>query len=108
MQLVYGYLPLVLGGNLAHYLNMWLEESGRILPVTLATFGLDAANFNLPVFVAHPAVIAFLQGVTLIVAVVLSWALTQKISRQSLRQLLPQHLVTLLLAIGMWVLIVPA
>jgi transcriptional regulator with AAA-type ATPase domain/NAD-dependent dihydropyrimidine dehydrogenase PreA subunit len=107
VQLAYGYLPLVLGGNLAHYLNMWLEESGRILPITLATLGLDAANFDLPIVVAHPAVIAFLQGVTLIVAVVLSWVLTQKIARQSVRQLLPQHLVILILAIGMWVLIVP-
>jgi hypothetical protein len=51
-------------------------------------------------------VIAFLQGTTLIVGVLLSIILTQKIARQSLRLLLPQHLITVFLAIGMWQVIV--
>ncbi|MGL4880997.1 MAG: 4Fe-4S binding protein, partial [Waterburya sp.] len=40
VEVAYGYLPLVLAGNLAHYLRLGLTEGGRILPVTMATFGL--------------------------------------------------------------------
>jgi transcriptional regulator with AAA-type ATPase domain/NAD-dependent dihydropyrimidine dehydrogenase PreA subunit len=90
VELAYGYLPLVLAANLAHYLRLGLTEAGRIMPVTFATFGLGTAN--LPVAVAHPAVLAFLQAVTLIVGFWLSVVLTQKIARQPLWNLLPQHL----------------
>jgi transcriptional regulator with AAA-type ATPase domain/NAD-dependent dihydropyrimidine dehydrogenase PreA subunit len=103
-ELAYGYLPLVLAGNLAHYLRLWLNEAGRILPISFATFGLNGNG--LPILVAHPAVIAFLQGTTLIVGVLLSIILTQKIARQPFRLLLPQHLITVVLAIGMWQVIV--
>ncbi|MBE9169626.1 sigma 54-interacting transcriptional regulator [Pleurocapsales cyanobacterium LEGE 06147] len=104
IELAYGYLPLVLAGNLAHYLRLWLNEAGRILPTSFATFGLSGNG--LPILVAHPAVIAFLQGTTLIVGVLLSIILTQKIARQPLKLLLPQHLVTVILAISMWQVIV--
>ncbi len=104
IELAYGYLPLVLAGNLAHYLRLGLTEGGKILPVTMATFGLSGEN--LPVLVAHPAVIAFLQGTTLIFGVLLSILLTQKIARQPLKFLLPQHLVTTILGIGMWQIII--
>ncbi|MBW4576505.1 MAG: sigma 54-interacting transcriptional regulator [Aphanothece sp. CMT-3BRIN-NPC111] len=104
IELAYGYLPLVLGANVAHYLNLGLGEAGRILPVTMATFGLSGQG--LPVLVAHPAVIEFLQGTTLIVSVLLTIVLTQKIARQPLRSLLPQHLAAVLLAASLWVIIV--
>ncbi|MFB2972124.1 sigma 54-interacting transcriptional regulator [Aerosakkonema sp. BLCC-F183] len=100
VEFAYGYLPLVLGGNLAHYLQMGLGEAGRILPLTLATFGFSGEG--LPVLVAHPATIAFLQGTTLIFSVLLSIVLTQKIARQPLRFLLPQHLATIVLAASLW------
>jgi transcriptional regulator with AAA-type ATPase domain/NAD-dependent dihydropyrimidine dehydrogenase PreA subunit len=100
IELAYGYLPLVLAGNLAHYLHLGLGEAGRILPVTMATFGL--AGENLPVLIAHPAVISFLQGTCLIFGVFLSILLTQKIAHQPFKFLLPQHLATVVLAIGMW------
>ncbi|GBE94446.1 sigma 54-interacting transcriptional regulator [Nostoc cycadae] len=103
-ELAYSYLPLVLGGNLAHYLHLGLAEGGRILPVTLATFGLNSEH--LPVLIAHPAVISFLQGATLIFSVLLTIVLTQKIARQPLRSLFWQHLATIGLAASMWVLIV--
>lgn len=105
-ELAYGYLPLVLAGNLAHYLQLGLGEGGRILPVTMATFGWQGES--LPILVAHPAVIAFLQGSTLILGVLLSVALTQKIARQSFKLLLPQHLVTLIFAIAFWQVIINA
>ncbi len=104
IQLAYGYLPIALGANLAHYLRLFLQEAGRILPVTWATFGMDGSY--LPIFIAHPAVIEFLQGTTLIVSVLLTWALTQKIAKQSWRSLLPQHLSTVILAIALWIIIV--
>ncbi len=105
-ELAYGYLPLVLGGNLAHYLRLGLGEGGRILPVFFATFGLDGGQ--LPVVVAHPAVIDFLQGTTIIVSVLLSILLTQKITRQPLRVMLSQHLAAIALGISMWQIIVSA
>ncbi|MEM7759769.1 MAG: cyclic nucleotide-binding domain-containing protein [Cyanobacteria bacterium P01_A01_bin.40] len=104
VELAYGYLPLVLAGNLAHYLRLGLSEGGRIIPVTMATFGLN--QVNLPILVAHPAVIAFLQGTCLIFGALLSILLTQKIARQSFKYLLAQHLAISLLAVGMWQVIV--
>jgi transcriptional regulator with AAA-type ATPase domain/NAD-dependent dihydropyrimidine dehydrogenase PreA subunit len=104
LELAYGYLPLILGGNLAHYLRLGLGEGGRILPVTFATLGLNGDG--LPIFVAHPAVIEFLQGVTLIFAGFLTVILTQKIARQSIRILVWQHLATIGLAASMWMIIV--
>jgi len=93
LALAYGYLPLVLGGTLAHYLWLGLTEAGRILPVTAATFGASPQFIaTLPVAVAHPAVIAFLQAVTLIVSVWMGVILTQNIARRPLLNLLPQHL----------------
>ncbi len=97
IYLAYGYLPLVLAGNLAHYLNLGLGEAGKILPVTLATFGLDGSN--LPVFVLHPATIAFLQTTVLILGVLCSIVVTQKIARQPFLLLIPQHLATGITAI---------
>ncbi|MBW4559137.1 MAG: sigma 54-interacting transcriptional regulator [Trichormus sp. ATA11-4-KO1] len=104
VELAYGYLPLVLGGNLAHYLRLGLGEGGRILPVTFATFGLSGEQ--LPILVAHPAVIDFLQGVTLIFSVLLTIVLTQKIARQPMRSLFWQHLVAVGLGVSMWAIIV--
>ncbi len=104
VELSYGYLPLVLAGNLAHYLRLGLGEGGRIFSVSFATFGLSGEA--LPVLVAHPAVISFLQGTTLIFAVFLSMFVTQKISHQPFKLLLPQHLATVVLAISMWWVIV--
>lgn len=101
-----GYLPLILGGSLAHYLRLGLNEAGRILPVTFATVGLNGAS--LPVLVAHPAVIAFLQGTTLVFSTLLTIFLTQKIARQPLRCLLWQHLASAVLALSMWKIIVSA
>ena len=104
VELAYGYLPLVLGANLAHYLRLGLGEAGRILPVTLATFGFSGQG--MPVLVAHPAVTAFLQGTTLIFSVLLTVILTQKIARQPLLVLLPQHIGAVVLGASLWVIIV--
>jgi transcriptional regulator with AAA-type ATPase domain/NAD-dependent dihydropyrimidine dehydrogenase PreA subunit len=104
VELAYGYLPLVLGGNLAHYLKLGLTEAGRVIPVTFATFGYSGAG--MPFAVAHPAVLAFLQAVTLIVSAWLSIFLTQKIARQPLYSLLPQHIATFAIGSLLWKVIV--
>lgn len=106
LELAYGYLPLVLGVTLAHYLKMGLTEAGQILPVSWATLGY--ANVALPAFAAHPAVIGFLQGSTLVLSLLLTWIVTQKIGRQSFKSLWPQHLTALSLIIGFWQIIVGA
>lgn len=103
-ELLYGYLPLVLGGSLAHYLRLGLTEAGQILPVTWATFGFSGTG--LPVWVAHPAVVSFLQGSTLVLSVCLTWVLTQKIARQPIPVLLPQHITSLGLGCCLWSIIV--
>lgn len=99
-ELAYGYLPLALCGNLAYYLHLGLGEAGRILPVTWATFGLNGSN--LPILVAHPAVITFLQGITLLFGVIITIILSQKISRQSIKILFPQHFSTVSLGFLFW------
>jgi transcriptional regulator with AAA-type ATPase domain/NAD-dependent dihydropyrimidine dehydrogenase PreA subunit len=102
-EIAYGYLPLVLAGNLAHYWYLFLNEAGRILPVSLATFGLS--SLNLPILIVHPAVINFISATTLIIGVILSIVLTQKIARQSFKLFLSQHLVIILSAWAMYCLI---
>lgn len=94
----------MLAGNLAYYLHLGLGEAGKILPLTLVTFGLSGNG--LPIFVAHPAVITFLQGTILIFGVLLSIILTQKIARQPFQWLFLQHLCTLMLGFGLWKVIV--
>ena len=91
-------------GTLAHYLRLGLTEAGQVLPVGAATIGLS--GINLPILVAHPAVIAFLQGTALSAGALLAIALTQKIARYPLRLMVPQHLCTLGLTASLWWLIV--
>jgi hypothetical protein len=70
----------------------------------MATFGFSGEG--LPVFVAHPAVIAFLQAVTLIAGTILTMILTQKIACQPMRSLLLQHLGAVVLGVCLWAIIV--
>ena len=79
--------------------RLGLSEGGRIIPVTFATFGLAMANPL--VWVAHPAVISFLQSVVLIASVFATVVLTQKIAQQSFWKLLPQHLAGVAIALLM-------
>lgn len=104
VELAYGYLPLVLGLTFAHYLRLGLGEAGQILPVAGATFGYSGTA--LPVLIAHPAVVAFLQGSVILGSILLTWVITQKIGRQSFRQLLPQHVTALGLGMMGWSVIV--
>ena len=104
IHLAYGYLPLVLAANLSHYLDLGLNEAGQIIPVTLATFNLNYTG--MPVIIADPAVITFLQGVTLIVGAILSIFLTRKIARQPFKILFPQDLAIIVFTVAIWSIIV--
>jgi transcriptional regulator with AAA-type ATPase domain/NAD-dependent dihydropyrimidine dehydrogenase PreA subunit len=104
ITMAYGYLPLVLGGNLAHYFKLGLGEGGQIIPIAFATFG-QVSN-NLPSFIAPSAVITFLQGLTLIVALIVTFFLTQKIAKRSIRSTMPQHLASICLLVTLWLSIV--
>ncbi len=106
LELAYGYLPIVLGSSLAHYLRLGLTEAGRIIPVTIATFGADTQSLSLPIAVADSAVIAFLQGVAFIFSFWLSAFLTQKIARQPIWNLLPQHVAMATIGSMLWVITV--
>jgi transcriptional regulator with AAA-type ATPase domain/NAD-dependent dihydropyrimidine dehydrogenase PreA subunit len=103
LDLAYGYLPFVLGSSIAHYLRLGLTEAGRLLPVTAATFGIES---DLPIAVAHPAVISFLQSVALIGAFWLSVFLTQRIAKQTVLKLIPQYFGMIAIAIPLWKIIV--
>lgn len=111
LTLAYGYLPLLLFASLAHYLLLGLSEAGQIIPVFWATWGYTTAAHTVggaPTFeiIAHPAVIAFLQGTALLTGAMLSILLTQKIGRQPWIKLLPQHSVTISVTALLWQLIV--
>ena len=103
IQIAYGWLPIVLFSSLAHYLSLGLTEAGRIIPVSLASFGLASTG---PVIVADPAVIAFLQGTSLIFGALLSIMLTQRIAQQSWFKLAPIHGFTLVMTAELYCLIV--
>ncbi len=102
LELVYGYLPLILGGTLAHYLQLGLVEAGQVLPVTWATLGMSGTH--LPVVIADQSVITFLQGVTLLLAGFLSVILTQQMAKQPLRILWPQSVGIGFIGFTLWIL----
>ncbi len=104
LELAYGWLPLVLGANLAHYLHLGLTEAGQVLPVGFASFGL--ADPGLPIWVAHPAVVAFLQGTTLVFGWLLSALLLRKIARQPFRTLVLPLATMLGVTTALWMLLV--
>jgi transcriptional regulator with AAA-type ATPase domain/NAD-dependent dihydropyrimidine dehydrogenase PreA subunit len=103
LALAYGYLPLLLFASLAHYLLLGLTEAGQIVPVFWATWGGSGPGGSI---VAHPAVIAFLQGTALIFGAFLSIVLTQKIARQPWPKLAFQHGFTVGATVLLWQLIV--
>lgn len=111
LRLAYGYLPLVLFASLAHYLLLGLTEAGRLIPVFSRSWpSLWPETFapwaEQAIVIAHPAVIAFLQGTALVTGALLTCLLTQKIGRQPWLKLLPQHGFTLGVTILLWQLIV--
>ena len=96
--------PQVWGATLSFYLRQLLEEAGRILPVTVATFGVDGDG--LPVFVADHAVTMFLQASTLLFGSACSLLLTRKIGQKPWLVLTPQCLTIVGLTAELYYLII--
>ncbi|WP_200324799.1 sigma 54-interacting transcriptional regulator [Sphaerospermopsis aphanizomenoides] len=93
LTVIYAYLPLTLAANLTHYIPAAITEAGQILPVLAHTFGYSGAG--LPTLSWNLDVAQFLQGVTLISAMVFSPYPLLRISKRSLFHNLP-HLLLML------------
>jgi polyferredoxin/CRP-like cAMP-binding protein len=90
---IYAYLPFTLAANLAHYIPAAITEAGEILPVLARSLGDSGAG--LPTLTWSPDVAAFLQGVTLLSALVFSPYPLMRITQRSWLSNLP-HLLLLL------------
>lgn len=102
LYLAYGYVPLVWAGTLAHYLEPLLGEAGKLLPITAAMVGWEDAQ--LPVAVAHPAVISFLQGGMLLFGAAASAILSRRIGGQPWAAIAPQVATIGLFTAELWAL----
>ncbi|KAG2494498.1 hypothetical protein HYH03_007267 [Edaphochlamys debaryana] len=88
LALSYGYLPLVWATTLSYYLKYLLGEGGEILKITAASVGWENAPVWAPT--ADPAVIAFVQGSTLLFGAAASAAMSRKLAGQPWSAFLPQ------------------
>jgi transcriptional regulator with AAA-type ATPase domain/NAD-dependent dihydropyrimidine dehydrogenase PreA subunit len=70
LTIIYAYLPFALAANLAYYVPSFMMEAGQILPVFARSLGFSGAG--LPSFTWSLDVAQFLQGVTLMSAMVFS------------------------------------
>ncbi|CAK9073900.1 unnamed protein product [Durusdinium trenchii] len=95
VKLAYSYLPLTWLGSLAHYLQLGLVEAGQVLPTAARTVeyfvrqlpGQEQADMQwlheveqrLPSVSFAPDVVAFLQGICIILAALFSLQLLNKL-----------------------------
>jgi NAD-dependent dihydropyrimidine dehydrogenase PreA subunit len=90
LTVIYAYLPFTLAANLAHYVPAAVTEAGQILPVLARTLGFSGAN--LPTLTWSSDVAAFLQGVTLLSALMFSVYPLLRITKRPLISNLPHLL----------------
>jgi polyferredoxin len=97
VELAYCYLPLTWLASLAFYLDLGMTEAGRVLVAAektlnyfiagvLGMFGVSnesALSIPVPVVVASPDVVAFLQGILLLAGAGFSSLLLRKLGRQT-------------------------
>ncbi|MEA5477902.1 cyclic nucleotide-binding domain-containing protein [Pseudanabaena galeata UHCC 0370] len=93
LRVIYAYLPLTLAVNLAHYIPAAVTEAGRLLPVLARTLG--SSGEHLFTLTWSLEVAQFLQGVTLLSAVIFSIYPLLRITGRSLLNNLP-HLLLIL------------
>lgn len=93
LTVIYAYLPLTLAANLAHYIPAAITEAGQILPVVARTLGYSGTG--LPSLTWSLDVAQFLQGVTLLSALVFSPYPLLRITQQPIHKNLP-HLLLML------------
>lgn len=104
LTIAYVYLPITLAANLAHYVPAAMTEAGQILPVAARTLGWSGAG--LPTLTWSLDVAQFLQGVTLISALVFSPYPLLRISQRSWLSNLPHILLMLGLTVGFFKLMI--
>jgi ferredoxin len=90
LRVIYAYLPLTLASNLAHYIPAAITEAGRLLPVLERTLG--SSGEHLFTLTWSLEVAQFLQGVTLLSAVIFSIYPLLRITGRSLFSNLPHLL----------------
>ncbi|MGK7898724.1 MAG: 4Fe-4S binding protein [Xenococcus sp. (in: cyanobacteria)] len=90
LTVIYAYLPMILGLNLAYYIPAAITEAGNILPVVGRTFGYSGAG--LPWLTWSVDVADFLQGFTLLSAIAFSIHPLLKISQRPFLSNLPHLL----------------
>jgi transcriptional regulator with AAA-type ATPase domain/NAD-dependent dihydropyrimidine dehydrogenase PreA subunit len=90
LTVIYAYLPFTLAANLTHYIPAAVTEAGQILPVLARTLGSSGTGF--PSLTWSADVAAFLQGVTLLSALIFSVYPLLRITQCTLLSNLP-HLV---------------
>ncbi|MBD2663069.1 sigma-54 interaction domain family [Richelia sinica FACHB-800] len=93
LTVIYAYLPLTLAANLTHYIPAAMTEAGQILPVLAQTLGYSSAG--LPTLTWSWDVAQFLQGITLLSALVFSPYPLWRITGRSLFSNIP-HLLLML------------
>jgi len=106
VDISYGMLPVVWGGTLAHYLHLFFNEAGLVLPIAFKTFGFEQPPTWIPTIIADPAVTEFLQGFVLTVGVAWGLTLTRRVGAQHWRALFPQVLLVSAFSAELWYLVV--
>jgi transcriptional regulator with AAA-type ATPase domain len=104
VTVAYAYLPFTLALNLAHYIPAATTEAGQILVVIARSMGHP--NLPLPTLTWSPDVAAFLQGVTILSALVFSLYPLRRITQRPWWANLPHVglMVSLTLA-GFWLMV---
>ena len=110
-RVAYAYLPLTWAATLAHYEDWGLREAGtvaRVLARSLEDDGLLPRTFAELVSApaADPAVVAFVQGATLVAGAVGSAALTRRLGARPWGQLVPHLVGMALVTAELWSLLV--
>ena len=90
LTVIYAYLPFTLAANLTHYIPAAVTEAGQILPVLARTLGFSGTG--LPKLIWSADVAAFLQGVTLLSALIFSVYPLLRITKCTLLSNLPHLL----------------
>ncbi|APD47155.1 MULTISPECIES: cyclic nucleotide-binding domain-containing protein [unclassified Synechococcus] len=101
---IYAYLPFTLALNLAHYVPAAMTEAGKIVPVFARSLGFS--GIGLPILTWSADVAVFIQGVTLLAALVFSLYPLLRITKRTLLSNLPHLLLMVGLTVGGFWLIV--
>lgn len=104
LTVIYAYLPFTLAANLAHYIPAAITEAGQVLPVLAQTVGYS--DISVPTLTWSLDVAQFLQGVTLLSALIFSPYPLLRITKRSWLSNLPHLLLMVGFTIGFFQLLI--